>query len=353
MTSEQASLNVQSASQRPFADDEIDLAQLFAKIWSRKWWVVVISGVVTALAMLYVLFAKPTYQAEVFLMPPTSADLQELNIQTKHLTHSVSVETVYKKVLDQLRSKQQRRAFVLAASSNQADLNTEEQTVHQSFSSLSVNIPKKKKALVFSSVSLNGPDADSVAETLNRYVAQVQASVAEDLAVDVLEERDRKLVQLQSQVKIKRELAKTQREDRVAQLEEAYTIAMAVGIDKLNGKSVGSVSGQNINIVNADTLFMRGSDALGAEIEVLKSRASDDPFIKGLRGLQEGIANLKAISIDRSKLHPVRIDFNAVTPKNPIKPKRRLIVAASLVLGVMLGLFVVLVVPTRKEEIGV
>ena len=92
------------------------------------------------------------------------------------------------------------------------------------------------------------------------------------------------------------------------------------------------------------------TDALGAEIQVLEKRKSDDPFIKGLRELQEGIDVLKTIHVDIELIRPVRIDSPAVRPESPIKPKKLLILTAGTLLGVMLGLFVALVIPARKAD---
>ncbi len=86
--------------QRPY-DDEIDLVELFGKVWARRWWVVIITTLVVALAAAYLMIAKPVYQAEVFLMPPSSSDLQVLNIKTDHLNNQVASGVAYKRVLDQ------------------------------------------------------------------------------------------------------------------------------------------------------------------------------------------------------------------------------------------------------------
>lgn len=340
------------AQQRAF-DDEIDLTELFAKVWSRKGWVVAITALITLIALAYVLLTKPVYQAEVFLMPPNSSDLQVLNINTDELVHKVSPDVAYRQVLDQLRSKQQLQKFIVTTDYAQAYRSSSEQSDQQVFDvfskALRVNKPKKGE-LMFTSISLEGANAERVAETLSSYVAHVQNKVVLDLWNDIAEARDRKLDQLQNKIDTKRKLAKTQRQDRIALIEEAVVIASAAGIQSIGVNAKNQLDGKNINIVNTDSLFIRGADALGAEITVLKARISDDPFIRGLRQLQERMANLKAIKINTRAVKPMRIDFNAVVPEKPIKPKKRLIVAVALLLGCMLGMFVALVVPARKEE---
>lgn len=48
-------------------DDEIDLLQLLAVLLDHKWWIVVITGIVTFLGVIYALIATPIYQADALL----------------------------------------------------------------------------------------------------------------------------------------------------------------------------------------------------------------------------------------------------------------------------------------------
>lgn len=49
--------------------DTIDVADVAAKIWSRRWWVVAVTLFVAALSVTYALLAPPVYHAEVVLLP--------------------------------------------------------------------------------------------------------------------------------------------------------------------------------------------------------------------------------------------------------------------------------------------
>ena len=55
----------------------------------------------------------------------------------------------------------------------------------------------------------------------------------------------------------------------------------------------------NVDIATATTpLFFIGYDALMAELDNLNSRIDEDPFIPGLRDLQEQLSILNAITSD-------------------------------------------------------
>jgi len=88
---------------------------------------------------------------------------------------------------------------------------------------------------------------------------------------------------------------------------------------------------------------MRGAKALEAEIAVLESRKSDEPFIAGLRDLQEKRIFLEGLLINRDKLSAVTIDAAARTPYRAEKPRKKLMVILAGMLGLMVGIFLVFV----------
>lgn len=60
-------------------DDEIDLFELFQSLWQEKVLIVLISAVVTVLALIYALTATPVYQVQSVVKPAAEKDLDELN----------------------------------------------------------------------------------------------------------------------------------------------------------------------------------------------------------------------------------------------------------------------------------
>ena len=108
------------------------------------------------------------------------------------------------------------------------------------------------------------------------------------------------------------------------------------------------------NKLNSSTsstpLYYRGFRALSSESETLKNRKSDDPFIEGLRDLQENLYMLRSIKIEEEDLHAVTIDQAAYPPKYRIKPNRRLIVSLGTVVGLFLGIFLVFFVSFVQKQ---
>ena len=145
-------------------------------------------------------------------------------------------------------------------------------------------------------------------------------------------------------------MAKVRRLDRVVVIEEAANTAFSLGIkDMVNTTNV--VQYNQLSITTTSTpLYYRGFRALNAEINILKNRKSDDPFIIGLRDLQEILALLSSIKIEAEGMHAVTVDQAAYPPKNRIKPNRRLIVSLGTVVGLFLGIFLVFFVSFVQKQ---
>lgn len=75
----------------------------------------------------------------------------------------------------------------------------------------------------------------------------------------------------------------------------------------------------------------------------MRQRDTDDLFLADLANWRKEAARLKAIDVDIEALRLVRLDQPAMTPSDPLKPKRALVIALGAVLGLMLGVFVALV----------
>ncbi len=148
----------------------------------------------------------------------------------------------------------------------------------------------------------------------------------------------------------KQEMAKIRRLDRIVVIQEVANTASLLGIkDRVDTTNV--VQNNQLNITTTSTPFYyRGFRALNEEIEILKKRVSDDPFITGLRDLQEQLVVLGSIKIEEAKLSTVKIDKAAFPPKNRIKPNRTLIISLATVVGLFLGIFLVFFVSFVQKQ---
>ena len=223
----------------------------------------------------------------------------------------------------------------------------------------------------------------------NMAAARAAYEASKEVRIAQLSEADAlKRAQLNDELSALRQQLRTRRNNRINQLDEAIAIATSLGIRKpTTPSSLGAseVTGQG-SVIRTEVnnqqipLYFMGSDALEAErkalrarrsddftepriaqiarelkllehnrqIEVLESRENEDLFLKDLAGWREEAARLRSLQFDAGSLKLVAIDQRAVEPRQPIKPKKALIVALALVLGGMLGVFVALVRYLRR-----
>jgi len=119
-------------------------------------------------------------------------------------------------------------------------------------------------------------------------------------------------------------------------LKEAMALAQA------NEQQTTSNAGNFVTPYQDDFLYLRGRRVLKAELAELENRSNNDTFISELPHLLEHKQLLESIELSANQIGVAQVDFPAVTPVLPIKPKKALILALSVVLGGMLGGMIVL-----------
>lgn len=334
-------------------DDEIDLFELWDKLWSQRLFIVAVTAIVVLLAVGYLLLSKPVYQAEAYSLPPLKQDVQELNslFYNDNDKAGYTPENVYREFQKNLQSRQVRREFFdkkelfsLYQNESETELTSVNKVFEEDFNAdLNVTLPKKGKGDVVS-ISFELTEQALSAALLNDFILFSISKTVNELVSAVSTDVQNKKVMLEDRVSAMRKLALLRRQDRIAQLEETLSLATAAGIIEAN-------INDSANTLNMD--YMRGTRVIESEIKILKSRKSDDAFIPELRNLEENLAYLTTINIDAEKVRPTIIDQQAYIPEKPIKPKKIVVLAISVVLGGMLGImlsFIRLAIKSRNKN---
>ncbi|MDX1722552.1 MAG: LPS O-antigen chain length determinant protein WzzB [Pseudomonas sp.] len=330
-------------------DDEIDLVELFYGLWTQKWLIVLITLVFAAGAASYAFFSKPVYEVRAAVLPPSLSDIASFNLGRtgEDGLKPFSVDDVYAVFTRNLQSEKSKRQFfrdVYLPSLNDAQHSGSQDGLYSAFGgrfsvkSLDKNQPERYSIVV----EHNNP------ELASNWAKQYIDQVAERSLDEMLQNSERELAvqarNIEQQIKSERASAKARRNDRTRQLQEALTVAEAIGLDN-PPVITGRVSNDSelSAFMDGSLMYMRGAKALRAEIQVLLARTSDDPFIPGLRNLEARYQSFAGVSVDPSNVAVFRQDGDVDVPDQPIKPKKPLIVALGVVLGGMLGVFVALI----------
>lgn len=327
--------------------DEIDLFELFQKLWAKKWLIIGVTLAVTLVAAAYAFLTPPVYRAQASVMPPTLSDIAGFNLaRNKDIgLEPFKVDDVYRVFTRNLQSDQSKRRFyneVYLPSLTDNQKKASRDALYRGFlGRLKVTGPTSSQPDRFV-LNIEGGDPSEAAQWTEIYIKDVEQRSIEEMlsnAQSEIQVRGRNLIQ---QIETLRESAKVRREDRLAQLKEALKVAQAVGLEN-PPMIAGQMNDQLSAIMEGNLTYMRGAKALKAEINALSQRASDDPFVPGLRNLQEKHALYASLRIQPERVAVYRLDGTIETPDEPIKPKKMLILVLGVALGLVLGIFAALI----------
>ena len=201
---------------------------------------------------------------------------------------------------------------------------------------LKVTIANKEIPTRFA-ITVNMPDPNLAVSWAVQYGEMAGYRAKLEILKDLKADASVKANNLERQITTARENAKRLRDDQIAQLEEALTIAKSINLERPPIIS-GNLSTEVSAGMDGALTYMRGSKALQAEIENLQKRGSDDPFISNLREQQSQESFYRSLEVDPSVVGVYRQDGALDLPDSPIKPKRFIVVFLGVLAGAGLGI---------------
>jgi chain length determinant protein (polysaccharide antigen chain regulator) len=357
-------------------NDEIDLADLVRALWQGKWLVIGVTLATLALGIAYLLLAPKNYTASLEINALNSVEAEvyaELNDSGFLLVNNQSLLSQF---LEEVQSKQTIESFIKSSGyiEQQADETDSEFAfrIRQSVYDFDLvppvaatnNKPKTEWTL---NISTHNPKLafqiiKDALELSNQKVSNQLLSNFERL--EDKKSRGTRFALEDLNFQKRRVMVKYQLEtqSRLALLTEQATTARALGIAKQSvltanySNAVPSGGGSSsMSTVGVETpMYLRGYTVLEKEILLLNTRPKPENFIPELT--QINIARLQLLqdatisrAQERLALTPIGSDaFTAVAydmASIVFKSNRKtsLILALSIVLGGMLGIFVLLI----------
>lgn len=277
----------QQVTQSETSSDEIDLFQLFQSIWQEKWLAIAVTALIFIIALAYTVLVTPIYQAKIKMMPAAESHIAAYN----------ALRVLDREYLQE-KTKTDSRPALLSAS--------------DAYSIFMANFLSEKTKQEFLQELSSASSSTFTLKTSKIYPQYGQAIV--DVMVD----------------------------------SENPELALAMANAYVDFVLVQSKKEMDANF-NAE-LNMR-IDYLKRHIQVLRNQVSKEQeseansqlLLSELQGLNIELAMLSAIKIDDKATQLARVDSPAILPVVPTKPRKRLIMAASLILGGLLGVFSALI----------
>jgi chain length determinant protein (polysaccharide antigen chain regulator) len=396
-------------------DDEIDLFELVDGLIAEKVTVISIFLIVTLLAGLFAFLSPKTYEVNASFLPPLEKDIITLNYPD---VLDVGLDRVYRQFVEVITSPDLGIYLFKDPAIEQTFKEPDRSPssiVTTLMKNINVSLPTESKAKVLTGQSLSvalsaqwsTPEeayllVSTIIETvdkraksellddllktldekliLNRKQFELEnQQVNQELAAEIsrlleADQEEKKIIQ--AEIKLLRQKAAQQRSFQISRLETDLALAQQLGItrpvDPLDyRREMGTTT--TIDLTSrVPSRYWLGTEILEAEIQELKSRTSDDPYIDGLSDLQKKLTALENNHrIDTLKARTDNVPFSdslrelkkmenellqaqqrlqtadfevfrlaqtPTLPTHPTKPNKMMILALGAVAGGMLGI---------------
>lgn len=332
------------------ANDEISLAELVDAI-KQGWKPILgcsVAGAVLATALAFALPEK--YEVSFYIDKPFASQLQEVNLGRTALTGlpQISPEEVHNYFLKELLANSSKIRFFnevyLPAQAKQPMNEQEKLALQEATLERQVQIiepkPKGRQEL---QIRVEAPSAEKAVTWAQDFLRLTEQEARTTWLADVKSGIHLAIMNTEKDLQEKMALAKQLREDRSVQLGEALKVAQAVG-QKVPQLTSGRLPSQDsvAGFADGSRLYARGAKSLQAELEVLKNRKDDTPFMDGLRETELRLKLLKAQQPEAQKIAMYRVDGGIFKPVRPFFPKKSLFLLGGLFLGSALGFLLAL-----------
>jgi len=308
------------------ADGEISLPELVSILWEGKRLILTVTAAIVCAVAAYVFLTPAIYEVR------------------SGINTTDTVKRAYNTFIQHLTSESLRRQFFesvylpakLADNSkvDQADQATRAENLWQRLQKeLSIREDKggtggATRRMI---LTLQGENPQQLSDWTKQYIQSAITLAQQEWLNDLDSVRQQRIQSLNEKIAAQRAVAQLQRNYRIEQLQAALVLAQA------NESQTTSNAANSVTPYRDEFSYLRGSRVLKAELEELESRSNNDPFIPELPHLLEHKQLLENMNLSAIQIGVAQVDFPAITPTLPIKPKKALPLFTSVVLGAILG----------------
>lgn len=374
--------------QKSQTSDEIDLIELLTLLWKKKVIIIATTFICVVIAAIYAFTAKEQWTSKAEVIAPNAVSLNNyLTIRREYArilgsdfdVNSLS-NSLFSKFNQLLYSLDERENFLSQSEVyklESAGKDEEQQRVilnKLARENITITKPDAKKDpnAVWGGVQVSfSAETPALAQdTLKAFITKISQESLDYNFKSFLISYNEKLTDLRFGLNQIKQNADVQRNIRLENLNRALDTAKRADI-KDYSKISGEVENNLLNIIRTDTsiplsesplsdnpyLFILGEKYISAQISAIKQ--NDIIYPPKYYQIQEQITQLEALA---QKFKEGKLETNAYTylssPDYPVvkdKPKRLLILAAGMLIGLILSIIYVLLTSafiSRKKEIN-
>lgn len=199
-------------------------------------------------------------------------------------------------------------------------------------------IAPSSKGKDFYQLRMQASTSEDVVARLKAYLVQ-----AEESALNLWQQDRRAVLEVAihntTQELVEREAhSKRLSEDRVVRLSEALEVASAVGVDSPQVTTARLSAQESLtSFADGSRMYARGVKSLQAELDVLRKRELERPFMDGVREVEARLELLKEHGRKTQVFPMYRLDGEILSPVEPVSPNKSLILLMGLFVGGFLG----------------
>ncbi|WP_370680088.1 hypothetical protein [Comamonas sp. GB3 AK4-5] len=198
--------------------------------------------------------------------------------------------------------------------------------------------PPPPKGRMLYSIQVVAPTGSQAAQWATDFLTQVEQDAKTALLTDSEKSVSLLIHNTEQDWQERLRVSQTMRQDRLALLDEALQVAQAVGqhepqITRMQPPQQDGLA----PYMDGSQLYARGTRSLQAEIDVLKRREDEAPFVDGLRAAEAQLRLLKEHQAAARDFAIIHMDGQIIAPERSKSPQPWLILLLGSVLGGLLG----------------
>lgn len=306
------------------SNDEIELFEFFRLLWSKKWFISLITCIGIIIGITIIKSSPPVYEAKAIISPLTLSEVENINAGRTINKYTLikpfdrlDIYNIFKEHLDSGATKQALLAY-LSQSSSVKDKNKElsKSSVNNHFLPIVSAGALMGDPLGKQFVSVRYTDVKRAAELAMKYVEIANHNAVNELFNTIKTQNDIVVSELQSRVNAAI-TAREQIDSQKSQLSEAQN----------NKLDKAKKNNSNTTITNK----------LKSDLSSFNSDFSQLIYDSRLREMQENLELYKNFKIDKAAFL-YHLDGGIQAPITPVSPRKNFILFLSTVLGLIIGM---------------
>lgn len=347
----------------PEKNDEIDLLELCATLWRRKWVIIATVVVIVIPTIIWLMLQPSVYKLEVSFDQTSAYDIQPL--QPSSLPHEspytiekLESEEFYQAFLTQINSLNTKRLFWKKLTQKPlseegvSEVTKNDMAFKKFFKSFTLIPPNQKNVNTnFSQLTLETSEPEADAKLLTDYIAFANDRVIDKFVRQLNKSYAAKLNQLDFDYDTLNRREQQKLEDKLLQLNEWLGIARSLKIEETPYEQL---TGVELTVVDGRE-YLLGTQVLSEEIKALEARSTKplSAFVPELRQMEyskEILTNdLKKIDKAKDDVQSFYLASAVESSVDPVKPKKILILLGAILVSGIIGIIIAFILEGIKS----